>query len=102
MKIANAVSISAESFYPWQFAKSFNVIPPEGFLGTLIGLLCVALFVFVANVCVVYIILLTNANPRGFSLFVCLISLTSCHLITELFPDCLKVMLFAHFTPQGQ
>ena len=83
-------------------AKSFNAFRPEVFFCGYFGLLCVALFVCVANVCVVYIILLTNANPRGFSLFVCWISVTSCHLFTELFPDCLKVMLFAHFTPQGQ
>ena len=36
------------------------------------------------------------------NLFVCGISLTSGQLITELFPDCLKVMPFAScFTPQG-
>ena len=36
-------------------------------------------------------------------LFVCGISLTSGQLINELFPDCLKVMLFAScFTTQGQ
>ena len=35
--------------------------------------------------------------------FVCGISLTSGQLISELFPDCCKVMLIAScFTPQGQ
>ena len=39
----------------------------------------------------------------GIDDFVCGISLTSGHLIIELFPDCLKVMLFEScFTPQGR
>ena len=33
--------------------------------------------------------------PKGICLFVCGISLTSGQLVSELFPDCLKVQLFA-------